>query len=197
MHYVAEDPTILIGVLVVAALICLIVLKFTQQGKYLVWAVGLGLAAAFVVLLEQVWITDNERIEAVVYALRDATARSDADAVLALTTSDLRLEPSIPGGRGLLARAFLKSTLSNTKFEYLLIRHLEVSSSPQARRGSAQFEVLASGTYQRYNWATSAGQAIWSVGVEEMPDKTWKINRLTAVKLPGPIMKTLGLGGSE
>ncbi len=44
MHYVAEDPTIVVGTLVIAALICLIVLKFTQQGKYFVWAIGLPIA---------------------------------------------------------------------------------------------------------------------------------------------------------
>ncbi len=197
MHYLAEDPTVVVGTLIVGALICLTALKATQQGKFLVWAVALGLAAAFVALLEQVWVTDNERIEAVVYELRDATARSDVNAVLALTTPDVSLEPSIPMGKGALARAFLKSQLDQTKFDFLSIRHLEVSSSPQARRGSAQFEVLASGSWQSYNWATTAGQAIWSIGLEEMPDKCWKINRITAVKLPGPIMKTLGLGGSE
>ena len=195
MHYLLEDPTIVVGAMVVLALICLIALMATQRGKFLVWGMGFVLAAAFFLLLEQVWVTDNERIEAVVYALRDATARSDADAVLALTTPDLRLEPSIALAKGPLARAFIKTQLENAKFDYLLIRHLEVASSPQARRGSAQFEVLASGSWQHYNWATTPGQAIWSIGLEEMPDKTWKINRITAVKLPGPMARTLGIGG--
>jgi hypothetical protein len=196
VHYLTEDPTLVAGTLAVLALICLILLKTTQRGKFLVWGVGFGLAAAFVVLFEQVTVTDNERIEAVVVELRNATARSDAEAVLALTTPDLRLEPSIAMAKGPLARAFIKSQLDNTKFDFLSIRHLEIASSPQSRRGSAQFEVLASGSWQSYNWATSPGQAVWSIGVEEMPDKSWKINRITAVKLPGPIAKTLGIGGN-
>ena len=37
--------------------------RVTQQGKYLVWALtALGLAVA-VVVIERMWVTDNERIE--------------------------------------------------------------------------------------------------------------------------------------
>ena len=56
-----------------------VALGSTQQGKYLIRAmIAAGLAAA-VVAVEWAWVTDNERIEQVVYDLRDAVVNSDVD----------------------------------------------------------------------------------------------------------------------
>ena len=65
-------------------------MRVTQQGKYLVWALSsLGLAMT-VLLVERFWVTDNERIERVVYDLRRAVMTSDAEAVLKHLTPDVQ-----------------------------------------------------------------------------------------------------------
>ena len=74
MTYLSEDPTYLAGGLLLLAGAFLVALKVTQQGKYLIRAgiaLGLGLV---VVVVEWLWVTDNERIEQVVYDLRRAVS---------------------------------------------------------------------------------------------------------------------------
>ena len=83
MTYLSEDPTYLAGALLLLAGAFLVALNITQQGKYLVYAgVAFGLALS-VVAIERLWITDNERIEQVVYDLRQAVQNSDSGGVLA------------------------------------------------------------------------------------------------------------------
>ena len=69
-----------------------IAMRATQQGKYLVRAViAAGLAVA-VVVVEWLWVTDNERIEQVVYDLRRGRgSNSDVDGVLAHMTPDVQV----------------------------------------------------------------------------------------------------------
>ncbi len=60
-----------------------VALNVTQQGKYLIRAgIAFGLAL-MVVAIEWFWVTDNERIEQVVYDLRRAVQSSDVEGVLA------------------------------------------------------------------------------------------------------------------
>src|SRR5436190_604723 len=89
MTFLSEDPTYLVGALGILAVSFLMALRVTQQGKYLYWALGaLGLAAA-VLAIEHFWVTDNERIERVVYDLRRAVLASDVDGVLEHLTPDV------------------------------------------------------------------------------------------------------------
>ena len=61
----------------------MVALNVTQQGKYLIRA-GIAFGLAMVVFaIEWFWVTDNERIEQVVYELRRAVQNSDAEGVLA------------------------------------------------------------------------------------------------------------------
>src|SRR5580658_4219235 len=81
MTYLSEDPTLLAGGLFLLAGAFVLALKVTQQGKYAIRAgVALVLAVA-VVSIEWVWVTDNERIEQVVYDLGRAVQSSDNDRV--------------------------------------------------------------------------------------------------------------------
>ena len=51
MTFLSEDPTYLAGFFLLAAGVCFMMLKVTQQGKYLVWAsTALGLAFTVVVI---------------------------------------------------------------------------------------------------------------------------------------------------
>jgi hypothetical protein len=193
MYYLTDDPTYVAVTLGAFAVVFLIALKVTQQGKFLIWASVLGLLAIVVVIGERLYVTDNERIEAVVNQLTKAVSESDGDAVLAMLTDDVILEPRFVASRGLLAREFIRSQLKQTKFEFLSIQHLETQVGAESRRGSASFEVLGAGNWQSNPWGIRPGDTAWSLGFQEMPDKSWKVNRITAIHVPVQVERALGM----
>src|SRR5438270_9400386 len=81
MRYLVEDPSYLLMALGLVALGFLIALKVTQQGKYLVRAGVVAAIAAAIFGFEQYWVTDAERVEAVVYDLARAVEASDVDRI--------------------------------------------------------------------------------------------------------------------
>jgi|SRR5208337_109653 len=111
MTFLSEDLTYLAGFLILAGVAFLMALKVTQQGKHLVWALtALGLAVA-VVVIERMWVTHNERIESVVYELRQAVLAANPEDVLAQLTPDVEYvqdEISLSGEapRGLIGRNY-------------------------------------------------------------------------------------------
>ena len=187
MHYLVEDPTYPLIALGVAALACLVALRTTQQGKFLVWAGGLAGIAALWFVVERLVVTDAERVEAVVYELADAVSRSDADAVAALLAPDVTFGR---GGRtqGAVQVRLLLPRLDLLHFDYLRIRQLDAQAGGQTRRGSAEFNVIASGTYG--GGGLGAGQPFpithtgWSLGFREVTPGVWRVNRITPVRIP-------------
>ncbi len=81
MYYLIEDPSYLLIGLGVAALGCLLALRVTQQGKFLIWAGVLAAVAGLVFVADQYWVTDAERVEGVVYDLARAVEASDSDRI--------------------------------------------------------------------------------------------------------------------
>lgn len=199
MGFLLEDATYLaVGLLVVAAAL-LIALKLSQQGRFLVGAlVALGLAA-LVLLVEWLWVTDAERIEQVVYDLRAAVARSDAPAVLAHLTPDIRYSQSDRSVSGTLARGFITSELSKVRFDFVRLTHLEASAGRQTGRGRAVFRVLASGSYQpgtvTYNFG--AINLDFSLGFREVAPKTWKVERISLTRPPRDMPAIPGGAGRD
>jgi hypothetical protein len=187
MEFLSEDPTYLGGTLGLLAGAFLIALKMTQQGKYLTWAgVSLGLAL-LVVAVEQVWVTDNERIEEVVYKLSRAVEASDVPAVLGQLTPDVQY---VTGGTtvpGDATRALVERSVSNATFDFLRIAHLRASAGGQSRRGTAEFKVITSGSYQSsYNQLNfGSHNSTWSLGLRETTPGVWKVSRITPVDVPG------------
>jgi hypothetical protein len=213
--WLSENPWPLAGTFGVVALVCLIALRITQQGKFLVWAGGaLGLAL-LVIVIEQLWVTDAERVEAVVYDLGRAVRRSDADAVLAHLTPDVTLtqQGSTLGGEQLslvrkvfpkadpdttnLARSAIRLTLKNAQFDFLSISHLEASVGKLSRRGKADFRVTTSGSFEssgiHFNFATDASGTDWSLGFREENGR-WLVDSITATRLPRGWRLPLGEG---
>src|SRR5262245_50883912 len=191
MTYLSEDPTFLgVGLLLVAGAF-LVALKVTQQGKYLIHA-GVAIALALVVVaIEWLWVTDNERIEQVVYDLRRAVLMSDAEGVLA------HLAPNVQYLRGDTAlteeatRALIRFNLSNFRFEILRISDLRTSAMRQARRGTAEFRVFAKGAQNPTSGMVGIGSAItaWSLGFQETTPGVWKVNRISPVSIPRGILE--------
>lgn len=186
MTYLSEDPTMLAGGFLVIAGAFLIALKITQQGKYLVYAgAALGLALT-VVVVEWLWVTDNERIEQVVYDLERAVLASDVDGVLA------HMSPHVQYSRGDLTlseeatRSLIQSNLSNSHFDFLRITGLQASAGSQARRGQAEFRVFARGSLNTASATVEGGSATsdWSLGFQETKSGVWKVCRITPISLP-------------
>jgi hypothetical protein len=197
MTYLSEDPTYLAGGLLLLAGAFLVAVNITQRGKYLVYAgVAFGLALA-VVAIEWLWITDNERIENVVFDLRRAVQNSDADSVLA------HMAPSVQYLQGDTAlsedatRALIRANLSHARFEFVRISDLQTSAGQQSRRGKAEFRVLTRGRFDRHGTMagmTDVGTQIttWSLGFQETEPGIWKVNRISPVSMPQGILALPG-----
>jgi hypothetical protein len=197
MTYLSEDPTYLAGALLLLAGAFLVAVNISQRGKYLVYAgVAFGLALS-VVAIEWLWITDNERIEKVVYDLRRAVQNSDPDGVLA------HMAPSVQYLQGDTAlsedatRALIRANLSHARFDFVRISDLQTSAGQQSRRGKAEFRVLTRGRFDSRGAATGmidVGTQIttWSLGFQETEAGIWKVNRISPVSLPQGILALPG-----
>ncbi len=194
MTHLSDDPTYLAGGLILLAGAFLIALKLTQQGKYLVHAgIALGLAI-LVVAVERLWVTDNERIEQVVYELRDAVLNSDAEGVLSHMTPNVQL---LRGDTALSAeetRAMIRANLSRVQFDFVRISELQTSVGHQSRRGQAEFRVFTKGRRNSSSSMTTLDTAVttWSLGFQETEPGVWKVNRISPTTIP---VGTLGLPG--
>ena len=186
MEFLSEDPTYLVGGLGITALVFLVLLKVTQQGKFLIRAAVAAGLALLVVGVERVWVTDNERIEQTVYSLAKAVEASNAQEALGLMTDDVRFVNRGDTMSTLLTRIFVQRTLQNAKFDFLRITRLKTNAGNQSRRGSAEFQVVASGSIQKYNELNfGSANSSWSLGFKETSPGIWKVNRITPVSVPG------------
>jgi hypothetical protein len=184
MTYLSEDPTFLaVGLLLVAGAF-LVALNVSQQGKYLIWAgVALGLAVT-VVVIEWLWVTDNERIEQVVYDLRRGVLNSDVQGVLS------HLAPNVQYLQGDVARseddtrALVEANLSRARFDFVRISDLQISAGQQSRRGKAEFRVFTRGSLTGSAPEGGAAVSTWSLGFEETAPGTWKVNRISPLSVP-------------
>ena len=194
MTYLSEDPTVLAGVFLLLAGAFAVALRVTQQGKYLIRAlVALGLAV-LVVVVEWLWVTDNERIEQVVYDLRQSVLNADVEGVLAHLAPNVlyTLGDTALDGEG--TRALIRANLSDAQFELIRISGLQTAAGQQTRRGTAQFRVVAKGSLH-----TSLAQvniytanSAWSLGFQETEPGIWKVNRITPVDLPPDVLSVPG-----
>lgn len=206
MTWLSEDPWPLGVTFGAVALGFLIALKVSQQGKYLVAAIVAGLLALGVVLVERAWVTDNERIEAVIQELGRAVVRSDADAALALMTPDVTLAqasitlggrparavrrgvPGLPEDLANPARGLMRGAIRETQFDFLSITRIAAHAGRQSGMGQAEFRVFASGSINsggtRFNFATDPSGTDWTAGLRRGPDGRWLIESITAARVP-------------
>ncbi len=185
MTFLSEDPTYLAGFLTLVGVAFLMALKVTQQGKHLVWALtALGLAVA-VVVIERMWVTDNERIESVVYELRRAVLAANPEDVLAQLTPDVEYVQDGISLSGEATRELIRANLANAAFDFVHVQDLQTSAGRQTRRGKAEFRIYAKGTLRTslatYNVGTA--NSTWSLGFQETEPGVWKVNRITPVSM--------------
>lgn len=192
MEFLSDDPTYPAAALGLAALVFAVLLKVTQQGKYLILA---GAAVAILVAwlaIERFWVTDAERIEDVVYGLVKAVERSDAVAAAGFLAPECRLEAS-PDSEDLSVRTVsrliagevnrrrLEAELANFRFDYLKVTHLRAHAGAQSRLGTADFVVHSMGTQTvppHANLMTLPAGMGWSMGLREV-DGAWRVTRIT------------------
>jgi ketosteroid isomerase-like protein len=186
MTILAEDPTYLVVALGLLAGAFLMALKVRQQAKYLFWALGMLALILAVVVIEQVWVTDNERIERVIYNLRRAVLASDSEGVLAHLAPDVEYVQHGTSISGEATRTLIRTNLANAAFDFVHINDLQTNAGRQTRRGTAEFRIYAKGTLHTslatYNVGTA--NSIWSLGFQETAPGVWKVNRITPVSVP-------------
>ena len=186
MELLSEDPRYLAGSLTLLAGAFLIAMRLTQQGKFLIWALAALALAGLVIGIEWFWVTDNERIERVVYDLRRAVEASDGPGVLAHLTDDVEFtdrQLKLPGEQ---TRALVEWRVSNTHFDFLRVTHLKVHAGEQSRRGTAEFDIISAGNSQdaRGMAFPASGTTSWSLGFRETRPGIWQVNRITSVRVP-------------
>jgi hypothetical protein len=184
MTYLSEDPTFLAASLLLVAGAFLVALNVSQQGKYLIWAAVALILAVAVIVIEWLWVTDNERIEQVVYDLRRAVLESNVEGVLS------HLAPNVQYLQGDVAlsedatRALVGANLSRARFEFVRIADLQVSAGQQSRRGKAEFRVFARGSLASSAAEGSTSVSTWSLGFEETAPGIWRVNRISPLSVP-------------
>jgi hypothetical protein len=216
MHYLAEDPwpaTLAFGVIAAA---CVIALRVTQQGKYLVAAATFALLAGLVWLVDALWVTDAERVEAMAYgivqAVRDINPPTAADPdkpkaerpvpnaeafnrLFSYLTPDATFELGEFSAPGDFAKSFIRRQLENTTFDFIRVSKMYVEVGQQSRTAKTHFIVHAGGSTDRpgtrLNFLTDGSGTEWEFGLRETEPGTWKINRITAVRLPAqsPVLR--------
>jgi hypothetical protein len=185
MTFLSEDPTYLAGFFALVGVAFLMALKVTQQGKHLVWAVtALGLAVA-VVVIDRMWVTDNERIERVIYELRQGVLAANPEDVLAQLTPDVEYVHDGVSLSGEATRELIRANLANAAFDFVHVQDLQTSAGRQTRRGKAEFRIYAKGTLQTSSVTYKVGTAnsTWSLGFQETAPGVWKVNRITPVSM--------------
>ncbi len=188
-HYLGENPWYLVGGLGLVAAGFLIALRVTQDGRHLIRALAAIGLAALVLVVEQVWVTEAERIEWVVHDLADAVSRSDGDRVLALMDDHVSFSMKGNNLGKELDVAAIREALKDVTFDWLHVSHLSTSAGEQTRRGTAEFRVGVSGTYQMSQMSQAARNFAapgteWSLGFRKTPSGDWKILRITALAVP-------------
>ena len=98
-----------------------------------------------VVVVEWIWVTDNERIEKVVYDVRAAVLKSDADGVLAHLAPNVMYQQGETALTSDATRALIRTNVSNVHLEFARISELRTSVGQQTRRGIAEFRVFTRG----------------------------------------------------
>lgn len=195
MTNLSEDPTVLAGLLMLVAGGFVVALRVTQQGRYLVRALIAAGLAATVVVVEWLWVTDNERIEQVVYGLRDAVANSDVEGVLGYLAPDVQYLRGQTALDAEATRDLIQANLERARFDLVRVSGLRVSAAEQSRRGKAEFHVFSKGTMDTSMGTVNIGttaDSLWSLGFRETQAGVWKVSRITPMRLPSGALEAPG-----
>mgnify|MGYP005851899373 CR=1 FL=1 len=181
--WLSEDPWPLAGAFALLALLLLVRVKFSQQGKHLIWAGAALGAAGLVVVVEQLWVTDHERIEQTVFDMADAVKAGDFDRLAS------HLAPEFEEQVGTISKALLRGTLANADFEFVRIAQLEIQAGRMTRMGKADFLGQAQWSERSPSFGTSYNATPppgigFSFGFREVEPGSWKVTRIDVTNVP-------------
>ena len=190
MTYLSEDPTFLAEGFLLLAAAFVITLRVTQQGKYLIGATAALVLAVSAVVVEWVWVTDNERIEKVVYEVRAAVLKSDAEGVLAHLAPNAMYQQGETALTSDITQSLIRTNVSKVHLEFARISELRTSVGQQTRRGIAEFRVFTSGGLKTTSNIIDGMTVMtaWSLGFQETEPGVWKIYRITPVLIPKGVL---------
>lgn len=182
----SDDPTWPVAALLLVAALCFVGLRMREEGKYLIWGLAAVALAVLVLAVEWMWVTDEERIEAVVHDLRRAVLAADADGILAHLTPDVQYVQSGTSQSADETRNMIRGMIDGSKIDMVRIRELQTSAGRLTKRGKAEFKAFARGAIQGPFGFIGAGAAdsTWSLGFEQTKPGVWKVNRITPVSTP-------------
>ncbi len=194
MTHLSEDPTYLAGGLLLLGAAFVIALKATQQGKYLIGAATTLVLAVLVVIVEWVWVTENERIEKVVYEVRAAVLKSDADGVLAHLAPNVMYQQGDTAIMSDATRELIRKNVSDVRLEFARITELRTSVGQQTRRGIAEFRIFTRGGLKSWSQVSDGVTTMtaWSLGFQETEPGVWKIYRISPVSIPSGVLALPG-----
>ncbi|RUL83890.1 hypothetical protein [Tautonia sociabilis] len=183
MTWLSEDPWTAVGACAVAAAACLVMVRLSQQGKYLAWAGAAVLAAGLVLLVERLWVTDRERIEAVLYDMADAVKEGDFPRL------EGHLAPEFDREIGTITKIAMRGAVTGLDFEFIRLAQLQIHAGRLTGMGTANF-------YGQAQWAerSAEGGATFdatpppgvgfSFGFREVEPDTWKVSRIDVTSVP-------------
>ena len=147
-----------------------------------------------VVLIEWVWVTDNERIEKVVNDVRTAVLNSDAEGVLTHLTSNVTFTGPEASMTSDDTQRLIRASVSSIHLEFAKITDLKISVGQQTRRGTAEFRVFTKGGLKSASNLAEGRTAItgWSLGFRETEPRVWKIDRISQIAQPNGIRALSG-----
>ncbi|MDX2035234.1 MAG: hypothetical protein SFX72_01185 [Isosphaeraceae bacterium] len=188
-HYVSEDPWPISAFLAALAFVFLVLLRTRQDGRDFLRMLACLAMIGILLIVERVWVTENERVEQVVAELIDALSHSDGDRAAALFAPEITIGVSRDSQRLDLDRNAFRALLSTITFDWLRISRLTTHAGAQTRQGSAEFRVSAGGSARsplgvQLNFATPRSD--WSLGLRKFQDGGWKITRITPISVPFP-----------
>jgi hypothetical protein len=183
MTWLSEDPWTLVSGFGVLALAFLVMLKLSQQGRYLMWAGGALAAAGLVLLVESLWVTDRERIERVVHDMADAVKAGDFDRV------ESHLAPEFSEGFGTISKIAMRGAVMGLDFEFIRISQLRVHAGKRTGLGKADFFSMAQWAERSPGGgatfdATPPPGVGFSFGFREVEPETWKVSQIDVTSVP-------------
>ena len=193
MYYLIDDPSSVLIALGLAALGCLLAMRVTQQGKFLIWAGSLAAAAGLIFAIDQFWVTDAERVEAVVHDLARAVEASDVDRIKSHLDDKVTLGMKGHTTDASFVLRVALGMLKNTHFDFVRVAQLTTEAGSQTKRGSAEFKVSASGIFNEGGSQMPLGSlgTEWSLGFREESPGVWKVTRITAIAVPREVARAL------
>ncbi len=193
LTFLSENPWPLTGLFGGVCALCLVILMVTGRGPFLIGGLVSGGLALLVLLVEAFWVTDIERIEAVVQEIARGVRDGDEEAVaehladgldLQLGNIPLPLPDAIelplldPIDPSIL---IIRTAMDTADFDMIRITAWDaIHAGQQSRQGYATFSVLArgEGSYggpgNRYPFTVTTH---WTLGFREI-DGQWKVDQI-------------------